>query len=413
MGSKDIYCWKNDTAGAVVIPNQPIANLSNLSLTGIVGAGGDSLAMYDGSTVYSVTGDNAVNAAAGWTVAEFNVFGPGGNSSGGSQASFNSGSSIVPRVRIIYGGTAPPNCVAQGFTGETNNLNFGPAAPMASAPGPALIFTESSAGGVTNCAAGTTIGDTHLTTFGGLLYDFQATGDFLLADTGADFLVQTRQVSGAPTWPNASVNKAVAMQSGKTRVAVCLAPNRVAVNGKPVQLAEGKLLQFPDGGDVVRTGNVYVVRGPNGDSARVVVNTDYIDVSMGLGRWPAKVRGLLANATSGKVNEIETRDGQVLTSPFAFQALYGGFTESWRVPPNQSLLRDCGAREIQGVPQKPFFANDLDPQIYQRARTACTQAGVKVDSLLNACTLDVAVIGRPAAARAFASAKAPVAVGNP
>lgn len=69
---------------------------------------------------------------------------------------------------------------------------------MTSAPGPALIFNESSAGGSADCAGATTVGDTHLTTFGGLLYDFQATGDFLLADTGADFLVQTRQVSGAP-----------------------------------------------------------------------------------------------------------------------------------------------------------------------------------------------------------------------
>lgn len=75
-------------------------------------------------------------------------------------------------------------------------------------------------------------------------------------------------------------------------------------------------MEFPEGGDIVRRGNAYTVRGPNGDSARAVVNSDYIDVSVGLGRWPAKVKGLLANATSGKANEIETRDGKVLTAPF-------------------------------------------------------------------------------------------------
>jgi hypothetical protein len=108
-----------------------------------------------GNTVYSVTGDNTVNAAAGWTAAEFNVFGDAGS----GQANFNSGATIVPRTRITYGGTAAPLCLAQGFTGETNNLNFGPTAPAASLPGPALEFTESTAGGASSpCAAATTEG---------------------------------------------------------------------------------------------------------------------------------------------------------------------------------------------------------------------------------------------------------------
>src|SRR2546423_421626 len=79
-GSTDIYCWKNNTGGAVAVPNQPITNLGNLSLTGDVGGGGDSVTLFDGTTAYSKVGDNAVNAAAGWTTAEFNVFGYGGNS---------------------------------------------------------------------------------------------------------------------------------------------------------------------------------------------------------------------------------------------------------------------------------------------------------------------------------------------
>src|SRR5262249_51445790 len=156
-------------------------------------------------------------------VAEFNVFGAGGNSSGGGEATFNNGSTIVPRVRVIYGGTAAPNCVAGGFTGETNNLSFGPSAPAPSQPGPAVLFTESSAGGSSsNCAAAVSVGDTHLFTFNGSFYDFQASGDFVLAEVDPDFVVQTRQVSGAPTWPDASVNHAVATRIGKTRVAICL-----------------------------------------------------------------------------------------------------------------------------------------------------------------------------------------------
>src|SRR6185503_21050519 len=124
---------------------------------------------------------------------------------------------------------------------------FGPAPPVGSPPGPAVIFTESIAGGSpSNCAAATTVGDAHMTTLSGLLYDFQATGDFELLQTKSGFDVQARQVSGAPTWPDASVNSAIATRVGKVAVAVCLAPQRVFVDGKPLALRD-KLVLLPDG----------------------------------------------------------------------------------------------------------------------------------------------------------------------
>jgi hypothetical protein len=163
-GSAVIDCVKNNHLGAVAVPVQPITNLGHLMLIGTVSPGGDSVSFTARDDVFfSVTGDNAVNAAAGWQIAEFNVFGDGGNSTGGGQASFNSGSVVVPRVEVIFGDRAPdrapPTCVAVGFTGETNNLSLGVPAPAASQPGPALLFTESSTGNVpSSCAAATTVG---------------------------------------------------------------------------------------------------------------------------------------------------------------------------------------------------------------------------------------------------------------
>ena len=410
-GSTDIYCWKNNTAGAVPVPLQPISNLGNLTLTGTVSTTGDSIAVFDGTALHTRTGDNAVAASGGWRIAEFNIFGDGGNSAGGGTATFNTGASIVTRTRINYGGTAPPVCVATGFTAEKNNLSFGPTAPAAVGPGPAVIFDESTTGGAaSNCAAATTIGDTHLTTFRGLLYDFQATGDFLLAETSSGFQVQTRQVSGAPTWPNASINKAVAVRAGSSRVAICL-PNRVEIDGRPIELRDGGRRELADGGNVIRHGNVYLVRGPAGDSARAVLNGSYIDVSVGLGRWPDKVRGLLAGATNGKVEEIEARDGTVLTAPFAFDALYGRYAEGWRVPARELLLSACGRGVERSVPRQPFFAADLKPDLAERTRAICTRTGVKEGPLLDACTLDVAVIGEQAA-KVFVHTHDPVAVGD-
>ena len=291
--------------------------------------------------------------------------------------------------------------MAEGFTGETNNLSFGPSAPGASAPGPAIVATESSAGGATaNCSAATTVGDTHLTNFHGLLYDFQASGEFVLAQVEPDFVVQTRQVSGAPTWPNASVNSAVATRMGKSKVALCVASARLFIDDKPIVLGDGKSVSAPDGVDVSRRGNVYYLTSRSGYSVRATVNATWIDVLVGLGDCCAKVKGLLGN-TTGNVNQIAARDGTVLTNPFNFEELYHRYADSWRVSPKESLLPACGDRDIEhGIPGKPFSAHDLDPKEYERAQAVAKAAGVKEGALLDAATLDVAVIGDAIAVRA-------------
>jgi hypothetical protein len=403
-------CWRNDSMGAAPAANQSITNLPQMSLTGTVTASSDNVSFFDGATVSAITGDNAVGAAAGWTIAEFNVVGDGG----GGQANFNSGASVVPRTRIVYGGTASPNCVAQGFTGETNNLSFGPTAPSSSPPGPAVAFTESSAGGApSDCAAATTIGDTHLDTFRGLFYDFQAAGDFLVAQEDRDFVVQSRQVSGAPTWPNATVNKAIATRMGKTTVALCLGPERLYVDGKIVQLGETNALSLPDGIDITRRNSDYFITSQSGDSVRATVHPSpgWIDVAVGLGHWPANVKGILANA-GANVNEIAASDETVLTNPFPFETFYHHYADSWRIAPTESLLAVCGSETEHRIPSKTFYASDLDSQMTERTRAVCTAAGVKDAAYLDACTVDVAMIGNDEATRIFVGMPPPVAVGK-
>ena len=418
------YCWKNNSAGTVSVPNQPITNIGNWTFSGQVSATGDSVTMSTGTHVYTRNGDNAVDAANGWTTAEFNIFGDGGNSSGGGTASFNAGASVDARTEIFYGGTTAPTCVAQGFTAEMNNLSFGPSAPSATLPGPEVIFTESIAGGSpSNCAAAVTIGDTHLRTFNGLFYDFQASGDFTLAKVSPGFEVQTRQVSGAPTWPDATVNKAVAARFGKTRVAICPAPprseqpTRVFVDGTLTPVDDGQTLELPEGAAIRRHGNVYLMVGADGDSVRTTLNsysgTTWLDVNVGLGRWPSAVTGLIANV-NGNANQIASRDNLVLTSPFNFEQLYHRFAESWRVGEKESLLSVCNDEEAveRGIPTRPFYAKDLEPNVREKALAVCKAAGVAPGALLDACTLDVAVIGQDAAAKVFVGATAPIAVGT-
>jgi hypothetical protein len=408
-----IQCVVN-AANEAAAPAEPMTSLGQLMLTGAAAGVGsatsDSITVTVGGTPHMATGGNYFpDLDNQWQEVEFNVFGDGNS----SQATFNTGSFVQVRTAVTSGTTTGPGCQLVSFTGESNNLTLNNTLPSAS-PGtmPALVFSQinpSPSGPLATCVDALSLGDTHLTTFGGLLYDFQATGDFLLAETGPDFRVQTRQVSGAPTWPDAAVNKAVAVQAGKNRVAICL-PGRVVVDGKTATIRDGGRLGLTSGGNVLRKGNDYYVLAPSGDSVRATLNSTHIDVSVGLGRWPGNVRGLLANA-NGQVNEIAARDGAVLKTPFAFESLYGHYTTSWRVPRSESILSSCGEGVKAGTPGKPFFANDLNSELARRNRDLCVKAGVKEGPMLDACMIDVAMLGQ-GAAKAFVRMRPPVAVGD-
>jgi hypothetical protein len=407
--STDIYCFRNSPGAVALTAGQPVSNLNNVTLTGAVTATSDRITVFVGATAFTTAGSNAVNAAAGWTDAEFNVFGD----AGGGQANFGANTTMVGRTMVHNGTRNAPTCVAESFTGETNNLTLVGMNAIGIQPSPSIEFTQSNiAGTMAACVTAAGIGDTHLSTFGGLLYDFQASGDFVLAQIDKDFVVQARQISGAPTWPNASVNKAVAAQMGESRVAFCTAPPRLVVDGNAAEVVDGQVLSLPTGVDILRRGNVYVVQDQRGNGLRAELNATYINVTVGLGRWPTKVSGILANAGS-QINKIQARTGTVLTAPFPYATLYHEYADSWRVSEKESLLSVCGDGAIEtGIPTRPFYAKDLDPQLYKRARDVCRAAGVRDKSFLEACTLDVAVIGDEKAAQVFVGLRAPAAVGR-
>jgi len=196
----ETYCWMNSTDG-VSVPNQVIANLGNLSVTGqAISGGSDAIIVGTGSNLYSAQGpDSVLVLAQGWQEAEFNIVGD----CCGSQANFNSGSTIVVRTSVDSGTLSAPSCDGQGFTGETNNLSFG-GAPSAE-PGslPAVVFTESSAGGAPSaCASANTVGSS------AVLHDFvdfssDNKSDVLWRDTTGKLVIWRMNGVQAPTFVNA------------------------------------------------------------------------------------------------------------------------------------------------------------------------------------------------------------------
>ena len=59
----------------------------------------------------------------------------------------------------------------------------------------------------------------------------------------------------------------------------------------------------------------------------------------------------------------------------------------------------------------PTRCSDLPPDIHKRAQAICAHARVRNDTLLGACTIDVAVLGKRAA-QVYRGMPAPVADGN-
>lgn len=133
-------CYANSPLAAA--PDIPITSLSQLELGATVQSNfTDSVTLYYGSEVVTTNWfDFMLDISSVWNKVEFNIVGD----AGGSQAQFNSGSSLKVILAFADGGAAKPSCQANGgTTGETNNLNLGSCTTSMVFGIPVIEFTES------------------------------------------------------------------------------------------------------------------------------------------------------------------------------------------------------------------------------------------------------------------------------
>ncbi len=398
----DGFCVQNAPSGV----NGPtggvtIADLGEMKITG-AGASGGMLTLYVGGFMQSVPGGNVIpDLASNWGDAEFNVFGDGGS----GQAVFNSGSTLVVRTQVETTMNIAPDCVINGWTAETNNLT------LVSSPTidpqsqfPAIIFNESNAS-ATPQSCSTSVGDPHITTFDGLYYDFYAAGDFVLANAGPDFIVQARQESGAKVFnnPNVTMNTAVAVQMGTSRIAIYDSPARVVLNGKTINLADNKVTVLPGGVSLFRLGTLYIVTRNTGELVRAQLYNGWMDLTVGLGhRARSSAQGILASPSR---TALSMRDGTKLAEPVSATDLYQRYAKSWLVQANESLFAEHPITFT--APARLFTVADLEPQAAAKARATCTGAGVTDGALLESCIMDAAVLKDAVVVKAFTHALTP------
>ena len=397
------YCYTDGPDE--IVPTQPIGNLSQLSLSGTVTAGSDTTVLDTATTSYTVVApDSMLELSKEWNTVEFLLGGDGG----GTQAVFNAGSTIIAQTATNNGTTNAPTCILDGFSGETNSLNLVATPPFPPGAEPAIHSEQSNDNtSQPSCTTAHGNGDTHLETFGGTYYDFQAQGTFTLAQN-SNMTVQNEQVSGAPNWPDAAVNAAVGARMGTDTFALC-GSGSVYLDNSAETLASGQSVTLASGDVVSRSGDVYTVTDPQGDSVTATWQGTYVDVQVGLGQYPEAVSGLLANAP-GTDNELETSTGQIIDTPVDLQTLYSTYGDSWRVPPTGSLVAVCNDPAQNEDPSTPFWADELTPAQQSQGEAVCEKDGVTNQTLVEACTLDVAVLGT-AAATDYEGETAPVDVG--
>jgi hypothetical protein len=240
-------------------------------------------------------------------------------------------------------------------------------------------------------ARGTSTGDPHLITLDGLYYDFQASGEFVLAKDGA-FEVQVRQ-QGTGQCASVAYNTALALRNTGTPIMV------VASETELVKLGDGRI--FPAGtldvtvGDwhltwvcdelhaTYKTGDVVVVR-PIGSSW---LNVQVLPTSARAG----KLSGLLGNADGDPENDLALADESTLGSSFTEDALYGGFARTWQITEDASAFIYATDEPhfmfaMQGAPGK-FNVNDIAAEELAAATTACAE--VKDDPRYEGCLVDV------------------------
>lgn len=261
---------------------------------------------------------------------------------------------------------------------------------------------------------GRTNGDPHLGTFDGASYDFQAAGEYTLADSTTDgLLVQARQ----EPWRDSryvAIDTAVAMRVGGATVEVDKGMD-VRVDGDPVRLAGGRQLGLKGGGAVERHDEDVAVRWPDGTVGYVWAVGDYgvaFALQPAAGR-AGRLRGLLGDFDGNPDDDFVGRDGTRYpaaklagddTSKSAFRALYDGFGRSWRVGERTSLFhypKGKGPDDYlrKGFPSRFFTIDMLSPAKRAAAEKICRAKGITDEQLLEECILDVAITGR----KAFAS----------
>jgi hypothetical protein len=249
--------------------------------------------------------------------------------------------------------------------------------------------------------AGLSTGDPHLITVDGLHFDFQASGDFVLArsNDGA-FEIQVRQRRPVPGTPVA-VNGAVAARMGDHRLGIYATASGTIVRVDGSNVSEN-VVRLDGGGRLEATASGWRLIWPDGTELEARLTT-WLDVALTPGAaLRGKIGGLLGDADGNPSDDLTARDGRRRDpAELDIEFLYKVFGESWRVNTTESLF-DIDPDSAALNPDRHVGRESLDEPTQAHAEAICRAAGIAGQPFLDDCVLDVALTGNEAFAASSA-----------
>ncbi|MGA2352440.1 MAG: Ig-like domain-containing protein [Terracidiphilus sp.] len=428
----------------VTVPTLTITPLPTLTLTGKISGGIDTVILDNNTSLSATTADSTLDLDLSWNQTEFNVFGGGG----GDEAFFseltatNPGTTIVVKTSVVDGTMNPPTCSNASFTGETNSLNLVTCCPYGGTS-PNIQFMESNAGHTASCGPTQLLGDPHITTADGSLYNFQGAGEFVSLRDSDGAEVQTRQKPVPTTFIGfdsydglttcVSLNTAVAARVGEHRVTwepnlsgvpdpsglqlridgalTTLPPQGVALGagGRATFLAGDALeVDFPDGKSLLATPEWWP------SQSEWYLNVDVSNLGLVSADTASSGRGIAGAIASGSWLPALPNGASLgpmpPTLPERYDTLYNKFADAWRVNSRDSLFDYAPGTSTETFTNKdwpkeqpPCVVGDqkpLEPGTEDFAQAACRR--VSDQNARADCIFDVHVTGDPIFAHTYA-----------
>ena len=236
---------------------------------------------------------------------------------------------------------------------QLTQLEFIPTAGVSNVTSTLGFAVTDAAGNSTTSAATLAVGaltgggsgDVHMITFDGLYYDFQATGEFVVAKASVDgtddgFAVQMRAIEWNQN-PGTSIATEIGAHVGQSVVRFGIDGTPVTVDGASVPGlgSTSDTLQLSDG-VLSRTGDTSWLLSWNSGESLSVTDTGHclnFAVTVGPHDAPGSLEGLLGQDT-GQANDFQLSDGTVLPQPLSPSMILGQFADTWRVAAGSSLL---------------------------------------------------------------------------